>query len=313
MSLTGDAFSRMYNFANAFNNKFATVARQDLRNLGQEIVTSKNPAKVAKKLLQVAAGAGTVMGSTIALSLYRSGYGEPNMPVTPEAVGKTALKSASGLVAPYATRWAEGLSGLKESNPMNKATIIVNALAPTFGTQANVVGDIAQLAMQGTPQDIYNPEVNPSFRYMPPRLVTEPIYEQSSRYQEQKANKALAAGKQPYAEQKTQDDLTLRANTALMYSALLNQNDVKLLKERKPGTVGFNTALNNAEQTISNLKKYGTAEQAQIVPVQVDKFRRQADIAGQEAKAARLLREGKLTPEQWAALMMSYKDLKKGL
>ena len=328
-SLTGDSIERAANFAYTFSNKFATALRTDLKNLSKEVTTSKNPAKVAKKLLQVATGAGTVIGATVGLGLYRSGYignEEQDMPITGDVLGKTTLEAVGGMTAPYITRAVKTGAAIKESNPMNRYETIANAAFPTSGTLFKTAGSAAQLALQGTPQDIYNPEVNPSFRYMPPRLVTEAVYRQSNKYKEDMANKALTAMQQPYAQEKSVNDQQVRADKIFMVqndllgSNLLNNeqkqkllSETRLLRERKPGTVAYNTALANAEQTISNLRNYGTADLQQATTAKGGKFIADARITRAELKAAQLLRDGAISPEEYAGIMMAYKDMRKGL
>jgi hypothetical protein len=328
VSLTGDSIERAANFAYTFNNKFATALRTDLKNLTKEVTTSKNPAKVAKKLLEVAAGAGTVIGATVGLGLYRSGYignEEQNMPITSDALGKTTLEAVGGMAAPYITRAVKTGAAIKESNPMNRFETIANAAFPTSGTLFKTAGSAAQLALQGTPQDIYNPEVNPSYRYMPPRLVTEAVYRQSDKYKESMADKALTAMQQPYAQEKSINDQQVRAQKILMIENDLlgsnlidNQqkqkllNETRLLRERQPGTVAYNTALANAEQTISNLRNYGTADLQQVTTNKGNKYIADAEITKREQIARELVREGIVSPQEFAGMMMKYKEMRKG-
>ena len=328
VSLTGDSIERAANFAYTFNNKFATALRTDLKNLTKEVTTSKNPAKVAKKLLEVAAGAGTVIGATVGLGLYRSGYignEEQNMPITGDVLGKTTLEAVGGMAAPYITRAVKTGAAIKESNPMNRFETIANAAFPTSGTLFKTAGSAAQLALQGTPQDIYNPEVNPSYRYMPPRLVTEAVYRQSDKYKESMADKALTAMQQPYAQEKSINDQQVRAQKILMIENDLlgsnlidNQqkqkllNETRLLRERQPGTVAYNTALANAEQTISNLRNYGTADLQQVTTNKGNKYIADAEITKREQIARELVREGIVSPQEFAGMMMKYKEMRKG-
>lgn len=329
VSLTGDSIERAANFAYTFSNKYATALRTDLKNLTKEVTTSKNPAKVAKKLLEVAAGAGTVIGATVGLGLYRSGYignEEQNIPITGDALGKTTLEAVGGMTAPYITRAVKAGTAIKDAKSIDQLDIAANALIPTSGTLVKTGLNAAQLALQGTPQDIYNREVNPTFRYMPPRLVTELVYRQSNKYKEDMANKALTAMQQPYAQEKSVNDQQVRADKIFMVqndllgSNLLNNeqkqkllSETRLLRERKPGTVAYNTALANAEQTISNLRNYGTADLQQATTAKGGKFIADARITRAELKAAQLLRDGAISPEEYAGIMMAYKDMRKGL
>ena len=328
VSLTGDSIERAANFAYTFSNKYATALRTDLKNLTKEVTTSKNPAKVAKKLLEVAAGAGTVIGATVGLGLYRSGYignEEQNIPITGDALGKTTLEAVGGMAAPYITRAVKAGAAIKDAKSIDQLDIAANALIPTSGTLVKTGLNAAQLALQGTPQDIYNREVNPTFRYMPPRLVTELVYRQSNKYKEDMANKALTAMQQPYAQEKSVNDQQVRADKIFMVqndllgSNLLNNeqkqkllSETRLLRERKPGTVAYNTALANAEQTISNLRNYGTADLQQATTAKGGKFIADARITRAELKAAQLLRDGAISPEEYAGIMMAYKDMRKG-
>jgi hypothetical protein len=137
------------------------------------------------------------------------------------------------------------------------------------------------------------------------------------------ADKALTAMQQPYAQEKSINDQQVRAQKILMIENDLlgsnlidNQqkqkllNETRLLRERQPGTVAYNTALANAEQTISNLRNYGTADLQQVTTNKGNKYIADAEITKREQIARELVREGIVSPQEFAGMMMKYKEMR---
>ncbi len=313
-AITGDFFERSANFTMSFANKFAATAKDDFAKLSQEVITSKNPAKTAKKLLEVGAGLATVVGGGIALSLIKGGYtlNDEGLPITPEAITKTGTQFVTGTVMPWETRLVQGAMNIKKAEqPSDYMMALGNLASPSIGTSAAAVGTALKLGLEGRPQDIYNMDINPYGRYMPPRVATEYAYRQSDKFQQDIAKKKVRSVSEPIIEQKTLDDLNARKYKVLQYEPLLRKEDVKLLREAPPDTTAYKTALRNAEQTVTDLRQVGTTDPGTVANAQTQKLLADAQFTRKEAIARDLLKQGVLTKEQFIAVMLKYKQEKK--
>lgn len=313
-AITGDFFERSANFTMSFANKFAATAKDDFSKLSQEVITSKNPAKTAKKLLEVGAGLATVVGGGIALSLIKGGYtlDDEGLPITPEAITKAGTQFVTGTVMPWETRLVQGAMNIKKAEqPSDYMMALGNLASPSIGTSAAAVGTALKLGLEGRPQDIYNMDINPYGRYMPPRVVTEYAYRQSDKFQQDIAKKKVRSVSEPIMEQKTLDDLNARKYKVLQYEPLLRKEDVKLLREAPPDTTAYKTALKNAEQTVTDLRQVGTTDPGTVANAQTQKLLADAQITRKETIARDLLKQGVLTKEQFIAVMLKYKQEKK--
>lgn len=62
------------------------------------------------------------------------------------------------------------------SDPQNLGEVLGTGLIPGAATSLRLVEDTAQLASEGDIAGIFDPNINQSFKYMPPRLISEPLY-----------------------------------------------------------------------------------------------------------------------------------------
>lgn len=235
-AITGNDFERATQFTMSFANKFAATAKDDFAKLSQEVITSKNPAKTAKKLLEVGAGLATILGGGIALSLMKGGYtfDDQGLPITPEAITKAGTEFATSTVMPWETRIARGAMDIKKAEqPSDYMMTLGNLFSPSLGTSIPTIGTAGKLLLEGRPLDAYNPEINPYARYMPPRVATEYFYRQSDKFKEDMAKKQVRVGTESIVQQKTLDDLNARKNKVLQYEPLLRTEDVKLLEKHR--------------------------------------------------------------------------------
>lgn len=315
-SITGNDIERMANFTMSFANKFAATAKDDFAKLSREAITTKNPAKTAKKLLEAATGISVVIGGGIALALmkggYNTGFGEEGLPVTPEAIQKAGVEFMAGSAVPMETRLVKSYQGIKEANaPDSKTAAVVNSLFPGLPTASKAYTDAIQAFSEGGLADVYNPNLNPSFRYMPPRIVTDYLYSQSDEFKRNMAKKSTQLQVEPYQKQKTIDDLIARANDVLQYKSVLDPENVKLVETREVGSNAYKTGLKRLEEEKRNLGTYGTTDPGTVANAQTQKLLADAQLTRKEAIARDLLKQGVLTKEQFIAVMLKYKQEKK--
>jgi|GEM_PF-5245550 len=316
--ITGNDIERMFNFGMSFNNKFAATAKDDLVKLNKEVITGKNPAKTAKKLLEAAAGISVVIGGGIVIGLMKSGYnigfGEEGLPVTPEAIQKAAVEFAAGSAVPMETRIYKGYQDIKEANaPDSKVAAAVNTLFPGLPTTAKVVVDTLQSFSEGGFADVYNPELNPSYRYEFPRIATEYFYRKSDKFKQEMAKKATQAQIQPFQEQKTIDDLNTRASDVLQYKSVLDQENVKLLQTREVGSNAYRTALKRLEEEKKNLGTYGTNDPQTVANAQTRKLLADAQITRDIQIAIDAYNDGAINQEEYLTLRRHYRAQMKAL
>jgi hypothetical protein len=186
--------------------------------------------------------------------------------VTPQRMVRAGLET----VMPTTNRALSTAYRLQTSP--NADEIIGNLVLPGSGTVLKTVGSAAKLAAEGRPQDIYNPEENPQYRYMPPRVATEYIYSKSDAFKQKQADQLAASSPTLKAER----DMTLLkdANKA----GLLNLDNVTDLKSVRKDLTKLGSMKSNL--------KYGTldplqAKQIEIIqkalPRQKERFRQQLE------------------------------------
>ena len=317
-SITGNDIERMANFTMSFGNKFAATLKDDFVKLSKEVITSKNPAKTAKKLLEAAAGASVVIGGGIALALMKGGYnigfGEEGLPTTPEAIQKAGVEFIAGSTAPMETRLVKSYQGIKEANaPDSKTAAVVNSLFPGLPTVSKAYADAIQTFSEGGLADVYNPNLNPSFRYMPPRIVTDYLYSQSDEFKRNMAKKSTQLQVQPYQKQKTIDDLIARANNVLQYKSVLDPENVKLVETREVGSNAYRTGLKRLEEEKRNLGTYGTNDPQIVANAQTKKLLVDAQITREEARLRELAQQGAITQDQFVRAMKYNRNRKRRL
>jgi hypothetical protein len=317
-SITGNDIERMANFTMSFGNKFAATLKDDFVKLSKEVITSKNPAKTAKKLLEAATGASVVIGGGIALALMKGGYnigfGEEGLPTTPEAIQKAGVEFIAGSTAPMETRLVKSYQGIKEANaPDSKTAAVVNSLFPGLPTVSKAYADAIQTFSEGGLADVYNPNLNPSFRYMPPRIVTDYLYSQSDEFKRNMAKKSTQLQVQPYQKQKTIDDLIARANNVLQYKSVLDPENVKLVETREVGSNAYRTGLKRLEEEKRNLGTYGTNDPQIVANAQTKKLLVDAQITREEARLRELAQQGAITQDQFVRAMKYNRNRKRRL
>jgi len=317
-SITGNDIERMANFTMSFANKFAATAKDDFAKLSREAITTKNPAKTAKKLLEAATGISVVIGGGIALALmkggYNTGFGEEGLPVTPEAIQKAGVEFIAGSAVPMETRLVKSYQGIKEANaPDSKTAAVVNSLFPGLPTASKAYADAIQAFSEGGLADVYNPNLNPSFRYMPPRIVTDYLYSQSDEFKRNMAKKSTQLQVQPYQEQKTIDDLIARANNVLQYKSVLDPENVKLVETREVGSNAYRTGLKRLEEEKRNLGTYGTNDPQIVANAQTKKLLVDAQITREEARLRELAQQGAITQDQFVRAMKYNRNRKRRL
>jgi hypothetical protein len=317
-SITGNDIERMANFTMSFANKFAATAKDDFAKLSREAITTKNPAKTAKKLLEAATGISVVIGGGIALALmkggYNTGFGEEGLPVTPEAIQKAGVEFIAGSAVPMETRLVKSYQGIKEANaPDSKTAAVVNSLFPGLPTASKAYADAIQAFSEGGLADVYNPNLNPSFRYMPPRIVTDYLYSQSDEFKRNMAKKSTQLQVQPYQKQKTIDDLIARANNVLQYKSVLDPENVKLVETREVGSNAYRTGLKRLEEEKRNLGTYGTNDPQIVANAQTKKLLVDAQITREEARLRELAQQGAITQDQFVRAMKYNRNRKRRL
>jgi hypothetical protein len=317
-SITGNDIERMANFTMSFANKFAATAKDDFAKLSREAITTKNPAKTAKKLLEAATGASIVIGGGITLALMKGGYnigfGEEGLPTTPEAIQKAGVEFIAGSAVPMETRLVKSYQGIKEANaPDSKTAAVVNSLFPGLPTASKAYADAIQAFSEGGLADVYNPNLNPSFRYMPPRIATDYFYSQSDEFKRNMAKKSTQLQVQPYQEQKTIDDLNARANDVLQYKSVLDPENVKLVETREVGSNAYRTGLKRLEEEKRNLGTYGTNDPQMVANAQTKKLLVDAQITREEARLRELAQQGAITQDQFVRAMKYNRNRKRRL
>lgn len=317
-SITGNDIERMANFTMSFGNKFAATLKDDFAKLSREVITSKNPAKTAKKLLEAAAGASIVIGGGITLALMKGGYnigfGEEGLPTTPEAIQKAAVEFIAGSAAPMETRLVKSYQDIMGAKaPDSKTAAVVNSLFQGLPTISKVYADAIQTFSEGGLADVYNPNRNPSFRYMPPRFATEYVYRQSDEFKRDIAKKSTQLQIEPYQKQKTIDDLIARANNVLQYKSVLDPENVKLVETREVGSNAYKTGLTRLEEEKRNLGTYGTNDPQIVANAQTKKLLVDAQITREEAQLRELAQQGAITQDQFVRAMKYNRNRKRRL
>lgn len=317
-SITGNDLERMANFTMSFSNKFAATLKDDFAKLSKEVITSKNPAKTAKKLLEAAAGASVVIGGGITLALMKGGYnigfGEEGLPTTPEAIQKAGVEFMAGSAVPMETRLVKSYQGIMGAKaPDSKTAAVVNALFPGLPTASKAYADAIQTFSEGGLADVYNPNLNPSFRYMPPRIATDYLYSQSDEFKRNIAKKSTQLQVEPYQEQKTIDDLIARANNVLQYKSVLDPENVKLVETREVGSNAYKTGLRRLEEEKRNLGTYGTNDPQIVANAQTKKLLVDAQITREEAQLRELAQQGAITQDQFVRAMKYNRNRKRRL
>lgn len=315
-SITGNDLERMANFTMSFANKFAATLKDDFAKLGREAITTKNPAKTAKKLLEAAAGASIVIGGGITLALMKGGYnigfGEEGLPTTPEAIQKAGVEFMAGSAVPMETRLVKSYQGIKGAKaPDSKTAAVVNSLFPGLPTASKAYADAIQTFSEGGLADVYNPNLNPSFRYMPPRIVTDYLYSQSDEFKRNMAKKSTQLQVQPYQEQKTIDDLITRAGDVLQYKSVLDPENVKLVETREVGSNAYKTGLKRLEEEKTNLGTYGTNDPQTVANAQTQKLLADAQITRKIQIAIDAFNDGAISKQEYLALRNHYKAQQK--
>lgn len=303
-SITGNDLERMANFTMSFSNKFAATLKDDFAKLSREVITSKNPAKTAKKLLEAAAGASVVIGGGITLALMKGGYnigfGEEGLPTTPEAIQKAGVEFIAGSAVPMETRLVKSYQGIMGAKaPDSKTAAVVNALFPGLPTASKAYADAIQTFSEGGLADVYNPNLNPSFRYMPPRIATDYLYSQSDEFKRNIAKKSTQLQIEPYQKQKTIDDLIARANNVLQYKSVLDPENVKLVETREVGSNAYKTGLTRLEEEKRNLGTYGTNDPQTVANAQTQRLLIDAQITRDKARLQELARQGMISEEEY--------------
>lgn len=169
--------------------------------------------------------------------------------ITPQRMVRATLEN----VMPTTNRVASTFHRL-QTNP-NADEIIGNLVLPGSGTVLKTIGSAAKLTAEGRPQDIYNPEENPQYRYMPPRIATEYIYSKSDAF------------KQRQADQLSQNSPTLKAERDMQLLqdtnkvGLLNEKNVTDLKSLRKDLTKFRSMKSNLE--------YGTLDPLQAKQMEI--------------------------------------------
>ena len=195
--------------------------------------------------------------------------------------------------------------------PDSKTAAVVNALFPGLPTASKAYADAIQTFSEGGLADVYNPNLNPSFRYMPPRMATEYVYRQSDEFKRDVAKKSMQLQMEPYQKQKTIDDLNARASDVLQYKSVLDPENVKLVETREVGSNAYKTGLTRLEEEKRNLGTYGTNDPQTVANAQTQKLLADAQITRKIQIAIDAFNDGAISKQEYLALRNHYKAQQK--
>ncbi len=113
------------------------------------------------------------------------------------------------------------------------------------------------------------------------------------------AKKSTQLQVQPYQEQKTIDDLIIRANNVLQYKSVLDPENVKLVETREVGSNAYKTGLKRLEEEKRNLGTYGTNDPQTVANAQTQRLLIDAQITRDKARLQELARQGMISEEEY--------------
>jgi hypothetical protein len=308
---------RLAQFGFGFATKYAVTAQDRLRADMENAFKSRSfikPAKViAEKTLKMAAAVG---GVTV-LGLMSQGYnimGEEGLPVGWDDVGKTAFQGAVGLGSPMLSR-AVGLADAGLRGDVGNADTQMQALNQVFRGSGNALklgSDLLAFGGEGRLGDFFNPNTNTSsFKLIPPRYITETIYENSREGRNAKTKLEIYKATQEGAKQQELDNQYQRAAKALQKHQFLDPEDVRILTQGTRGTTEYKNALSRAESALSNLKQYGTTDLEAASPAIIERNSMRQKVLQGLVQTQQDFAAGTIDRNEFAQRMAQYKMLKK--
>lgn len=315
--LSTDGVARWINVGQSFAYKFAATAEDRFNAEIQQAVQSKSLTKpvltVAEKLGKLA----IIIGGNFVLRMMNSGYKMTNesegLPVTPEAAGSVLADTTMGLLKPGTGRVLKTIGKLQNAKMGDPAVVpeMINQLLPGSKTLGKVGADVGILLAEGRPQDIYNINVNDSFRYMFPRPIMDTVYKLSDKAKDDLSKRAIYQAQNQIAPEKERYDQYERAAKVLKSFHLLDPADVEVLTKGTLGTTEYAKALSRSESAISNLRQYGTTDLQRATPAIVERNAMRAKIQQGIMQLNQDFREQKIDGNQYNQGLIEFKKIKK--
>jgi hypothetical protein len=187
----------------------------------------------------------------------------------------------------------------KLQDPQNWDTVFYEAAFKGLGTGVNAVGTAAKLAAEGTPEAIFNPEINPYMKDIPLAGVPELIAINSRAYaNKQGQSRNAREAEQDIIGRRSQEiDKIRKAQIYFKDSGGGTPETMQYLTPEYAGTMAGKKALEAAERDKSNQEKFHTSDPglAQYMRGKEAEYKRYEatlqEVLIQQMKA------GRLTPE----------------
>lgn len=307
---------RLAQFGFGFTTKYAITAQDRLRVDMENAFKSRSfikPAQViADKTLKIVAAVG---GATV-LGLMGQGYsiaGEEGLPVGWEDVVKIGFQTIVGLASPLGSRVLGIADTALRGNVGDSNTYVqlANQIFRGTGNVGKVISDALVLTAEGRPGDILDPNTNESFKLIPPRYITETIYDNSREGRNAKTKLEIYKATQEGAKQQELDNQYQRAAKALQKYQLLDPEDVKILTQGTRGTTEYAKALARSESALGNYKQYGTTDLEAASPAIIERNAMKQKVLQGLVETQQAFRAGEISPNEFSQRMAQYRILKK--
>jgi hypothetical protein len=238
----------------SFAQKFADEVDMNTRQMIVEGIKENNPQKI-RSGVAMAAGFVAVLPAYILANELRLGE-------TKETAWKDAQKPGKILTEgirqanPVLARTMDAIASVQRGGNTGKA--MIDYASPGVGTLAKIGGDTLGTAARG--ENPFSFDKNPSARYLPPRVIMEPLYQASHAGREAKGNKITRRSKVLEANR-----VKKRAKYALEHGQL-NAGNIDKLRTDK-----FKDELAEFKRNRSRLENYQTTDAVEAATARIYK------------------------------------------
>jgi hypothetical protein len=238
---------------------------------------------VTNSLFNAVAALGTIAGTTW-LNLLTSGQ-DSDIASILEAMPEQTI----AMTAPALNRVLRFGSGvLRNPAPASQGMEVINFVYPGSTTVAKGLGEAGRLIATGDPLGIIDPEKNREFKNLPPRLLTQAIYEKSKRYADIQDTKRL------------QNSPTMaRARQVAQFKDLAKVGLLTPENVDKLGSPELSKKITEAKTE----QKYGTNDKSVINRAKLFKLAYPNELQAFNSIQERRYREGSISKEHYDRLM----------